>query len=147
MASRSAGKVAVHSGEDTRVTHSRGHWKLRHRAITALVAIALWAPLVTLGAVPAQAQTRVPVRLSGSPCYTFGSLAFWRLVVDDEVSTGNISGTSTTVGLTPGSHYFIAQAWCRYFGVVGAGRSGTVHAWVYSSGYQPTVTVFAGLYY
>jgi hypothetical protein len=141
------GTTRTDSGKDAPDPGTAGRRKLRLRVATAFAALLLAAPLATLTAGPAQAQTTVPVRLSGSPCYTGGSLAFWRLVVDDQISTGNIYGTSTHVGLSPGSHYFIAQAWCKYLWVVGAGRSGTMHAWVYSSGYQPTVTVFAGLYY
>ncbi len=94
----------------------------------------------------AQAGSDVPVKISGSHCYKGGKLAYWKLAVGNQYTSGKIYGTSTTVPyLTTGKHQFVAQAWCRYGLVIGAGRSGSVYGWVYGSGKQPAIVVYLGI--
>lgn len=112
----------------------------------AAIAVALGATLVT--GMPADAATSVPVHLSEltSNC-SVGSFFSWKLAVDSATTTPMLYSRDTTVSVPSGSHYFVAQVWCRWGAVGGlAGRSGAQHAWVYSSGYQPRVTVYPGVY-
>ena len=90
---------------------------------------------------------RGPVKNGGSHCYAGGKLTSWKLVVDNSYTSGFITGTSTTVPqLSSGKHQFFVQTWCRYGFVIGAGRSGSANGWIYSSGYQPSITVYLGLF-
>jgi opacity protein-like surface antigen len=102
--------------------------------------------LILAGAIaplPANAAVTVPVAIGGNHCYTGGKLAYWKFTADWEYTSGNIYGTSTSVSLGGGRAYtFTAQAWCKYGFVIGAGRKGQQRAWVYSSGYQPRVTIY-----
>lgn len=120
----------------------------RRTRLLALALLLTLAALAPLSASPANAATGkdVPVGFTGSHCYRGGKLAFMKVVVDNGGVTTIYGSTGTVRNVSPGKHTFVIQAWCRYGWVVGAGRSGSVCGWVYHSGYQPRINVFATAY-
>jgi hypothetical protein len=126
----------------------KGNMKTKVRAV--LVALGLiggiaGAATLTTPAEAAGSWRPVPIRISGNVCYPGGSFAFWRAATDGS-TTGNMYSTSDNIWETPGRHVFNAQVWCRSGPIIGAGRSGAQAAWVYTSGYQPTITIYSGLF-